>query len=131
MPRMPSSASTKIALALCVAGVALHVYTVAFKAQGGASAFLFGLLLLSCAPYAIAAILARRRGKALLGLGAAAACLAADLCMHHAVFFAPKSSTAALGLLFMPIWNLLAVGPAGALLFWLGHRFVGMRRDTT
>ena len=116
------------ALALCGAGLALHLYTALFKAEGGmgAIAFLLGLLLWSCTSYAIAAALAWR-GKPVLGLGAAAACLAADLFMHYSVFIAPKGSTAALGLLFMPLWNLLAIGPVGALLFWLAHRAIVRR----
>lgn len=125
---MSFSATAKIALSLCGAGVTLHAYTVTFKAAGDASAFLLGLLLVSCTPYAIAAALAWNR-REVLGLGAAAACLVADMFMHYSVFFAPKSSTAALGLLFMPIGNLVAVGPLGALLFWLGHKAVGAPAD--
>lgn len=124
----PSKFAKTNSLALCGVGVALHVYTALFKAEGGvgAIAFLVGLFLWSCMPYAIAAALAWRR-KPVLGLGAAAACLAADLFMHYNVFIAPKGSTAALGLLFMPLWNLLAIGPAGALLFWLVSRALGRR----
>lgn len=124
---MPAFFSAKnMALALCGAGVVLHLYTALFKAEGGmgASAFLVGLFLWSCAPYAIAALLARGR-RVWWGLGAAAACLAADVFMHYSVFVAPKGSTAALGLLFMPLWNLLVVGPAGALLFRLVHWALG------
>lgn len=119
----PSRALKTAALVLCGLGVALHLYTALFKAEGGmgAIAFLLGLFLWSCSPYAIAAALSRGR-FVVWGLGAAGACLAADLFMHYAVFIAPKGSTAALGLLFMPLWNLLAIGPAGALLFWLVHR---------
>jgi len=108
----------KLAIVICCTGVLLHLYTAIFKAEGGASAFLFGLVLLSCLPYAIAAVLTlSRRGK-LLGLGAAAASLLADIYMHYSVFVTPKGSTAALGLLLMPIWNLVAIGPAGAVLLW-------------
>lgn len=126
MPTFPTAKT--MTLALCGAGVALHLYTAVFKAEGGlgAVAFLIGLLLWSCTPYAIAAVLARGR-HAVWGLGAAAACLAADLFMHYTVFVAPKGSTAALGLLFMPLWNLLVVGPAGALLCWLVQRVLGQR----
>ena len=126
MPTFPTAKT--MTLALCGAGVALHLYTAVFKAEGGlgAVAFLIGLLLWSCTPYAIAALLARGR-HAVWGLGAAAACLAADLFMHYSVFVAPKGSTAALGLLFMPLWNLLVVGPAGALLCWLVQRVLGQR----
>ncbi|MES2610280.1 MAG: hypothetical protein V4679_08575 [Pseudomonadota bacterium] len=129
---MPSSHPAKTtALALCGVGVALHLYTALFKAEGGmdAIAFLIGLLLWSCTPYAIAALLSRGR-RVLWGLGAAAACLAADVFMHYSVFIAPKGSTAALGLLFMPLWNLLVIGPAGALLFWLAHRILARQRGS-
>lgn len=54
--------------------------------------------------------------------------LAADVFMHYSVFVAPKGSTAALGLLFMPLWNLLLIGPAGALLCWLAYRVAGRWR---
>lgn len=117
-------------LALCGAGVALHVYTALFEAEGsvGAAAFLVGLVLWSCTPYAVVAALAWRN-RHVLGLGAAAACLAADLFMHYTVFVAPRSSTAALGLLFMPLWNLVVIGPMGALLLWLTCRAFWGRRS--
>jgi hypothetical protein len=52
-----------------------------FRADGGAEAFLIGLVLLSCSPFVIAAVLAHSsRGKS-LGLGGAAASLFADIHM--------------------------------------------------
>lgn len=124
LPKLQTSALT-----LCAAGVALHLYTAFFKADGGngVAVFLVGLVLWSCAPYAIAAVLACRRLTP-WGLGAAAACLAADVFMHCSVFVAPKGSTAAIGLLVMPFWNLVAFGPAGALVFWLVHRVFRRQR---
>jgi hypothetical protein len=126
---MPFLPLRKSALAVCAAGVTLHLYTALFKADGGmdAIAFLIGLVLWSCPPYAIAAVLAWSR-HAVWGLGAAAACLAADVFMHYTVFVAPKGSTAALGLLVMPFWNLVAIGPTGALLFWLVRRIFSRQR---
>lgn len=130
---MPSSTFTKSTLVLCGAGVALHLYTVIFKAAGGegvgAYAFLIGLLFFASAPYAVAAWLARGR-RVVWGLGVAAACLVADLYMHYSVFVAPAGSTAALGLLFMPLWNLLAIGPAGALLAGIVHWALRARRGS-
>jgi len=127
---MPSSMPAKSTWVLCAAGLALHLYTAVFKASAdaGASLFLVGLWLFSCAPYFIAAVLARR-GRPVWGLGAAAASLAADVFMHYSVFSAPKGSTAALGLLFMPLWNLLVIGPAGALVFGLAFWAWGRRRQ--
>lgn len=117
---MAAKSITKLALAICFTAVLLHLYTALFRAEGGAKAFLIGLVLLSFSPYVIAAALAlSHRGK-VLGLGGAAASILADIYMHYSVFVEPKGSTAALGLLAMPIWNLLAIGPAGAGLLWVG-----------
>jgi len=129
---MPNSVSTpaKFTLTLSAAGVLLHVYTAVFRADGGLSWFLLGLVLLSCPPYGIAAALTRARRAHLLALGWAIASLLADLYMHYSVFVAPKGSTAALGLLFMPIWNLLVIGPAGAVAVWGCHRLFAAGRRT-
>jgi len=129
---MPNSVSTpaKFTLTLSAAGVLLHVYTAVFRADGGLSWFLLGLVLLSCLPYGIAAALTRARRAHLLALGWAIASLLVDLYMHYSVFVAPKGSTAALGLLFMPIWNLLVIGPAGAVAVWGCHRLFAAGRRT-
>jgi hypothetical protein len=99
-----------------------------FKAEGGAGTFLVGLVMLSCLPYAIAAVLALSRRGQVIGLGGAAAALLADIYMHYSVFVAPKGSTAALGLLAMPFWNLLVIGPAGAALLWLGFKLLAGKK---
>lgn len=109
-------------------GALLHGYVALFKADGGFSPFLLGLLLMSWLPYVIAAGIARATKRAVFGLGFAAASLGADLLMHYSVFIAPKGSTAALGLLFMPIWNLVLVGPLGGIVFWAVHRYLMPRR---
>jgi len=98
----------------------LHVYTFAFKADGDWSFFMLGLFAFSLSPYALAAAVGWwfKPAALPLALGFAAAALAGDLYMHYAVFIAPKGSTAALGLLFMPVWNLMLLGPVGALLGW-------------
>lgn len=106
---------------VCGIGVALHLYTMAFKAEGGVSPFLVGLLLVSALPYGVAGWLATRPRWRVAALGAAVACLAADLYAHHSVFVAPQGSTAAIGLVVMPVANLLAIGPAGAGLLWLAR----------
>jgi len=129
---MTAAASTpeKLTLTLSAAGVLLHLYTAVFRADGGLSWFLLGLVLLSCLPYGVAVALTRARRASLLALGWAIASLLADLYMHYSVFVAPKGSTAALGLLFMPIWNLLVVGPVGAVVVWGCHRLLVGRHRT-
>jgi len=115
---------TRVALLACVGGVALHTGTVAFRTDWLAGetsvrlAFVAGLWLWSCLPYAVLAGVALWRRLPAPALGGALAALAADLYMHHSVFIAPASSTAAVGLVFMPLWNLVLFGPVGAMLGW-------------
>ena len=109
------------------AGCLLHLYNFAFKADGGWSLFVVGLFAFSLTPYAVAVMLARFGRMASSAVGFAAGALIGDLYMHYSVFIAPKGSTAALGLLFMPLWNLLIIGPVGALIGWAIARFIGKR----
>lgn len=118
-----------VVLALCGAGVALHLYTVVSAARNGSGFFLAALFLWSCAPYAVAAALSRFARVQELALGGSGACLIADAFMHYSVFVAPKGSTAALGLLFMPLWNLVVIGPLGALLVWFALKVHGRREN--
>lgn len=108
----------RVALTTCALGAVLHLYTALFKAEGGLSTFVVGLFVWSCLPYAVAALLGSRCNRPAIALGAALGALAGDLFMHYSVFVTPKGSTAALGLLFMPLWNLLLLGPAGAVTAW-------------
>ena len=108
------------------AGCLLHLYTFVFRADGIWSIFVLGLAF-SLTPYAVAAILAYFGRMASSALGFAAGALLGDLFMHYSVFIAPKSSTAALGLLFMPLWNLLLLGPIGMLFGWAIDRLIGKR----
>ena len=106
------------------AGSLLHLYTFAFKAEGGWSLFVVGLFAFSLTPYAVAVMLARFGRMASSALGFAAGALIGDLYTHYSVFIAPWGSTAALGLLFMPLWNLLLIGPLGALVGWAIARLI-------
>jgi hypothetical protein len=110
-------------LAAAAAGGALSAYTVGFAASGPIGTFHVGLFVWTCLPYTVALLLPKLRiATRASALGYALAALAGDLLMHYMVFIAPRGSTAALGLLFMPLWNLLLLGPIGALLVWLVNR---------
>lgn len=124
---MPRSLIARLARAACVLGVLLHLYTVVCQSEGGPSWFLFALLGWSVLPYGVAAWSSSQRRGAVPALGAAIACLIADACVHYTVFIAPTGSTAAVGLVVMPFWNLLLIGPAGAACLWLVHRLCGRR----
>ncbi|WP_148715184.1 hypothetical protein [Chitinolyticbacter meiyuanensis] len=101
-----------------LSGVLLHFYSLLFLASGGPNLFLAALLAWSCLPYAVAALLPKLRLPFTIGIGYAMAALAGDLYMHYSVFIRPQSSTAAIGLLVMPLWNLLLIGPIGAVIAW-------------
>lgn len=119
---MPIAKDRAAPFLVCLCGCMLHAYTAAFRAEGPVGPFLFGLLAWSCLPYVSAALASLRPTLTWPALGYAAGALGGDVFMHYSVFIAPKSSTAALGLLFMPLWNLLLLGPMGALLFWAVRR---------
>jgi hypothetical protein len=107
------------------AGVLLHLYTVIFQADGGLSLFGLGLLAYSLVPYAVATALARYPRTAAGATGFATGALVGDLYMHYLAFIAPMSSTAALGLLVAPFWNLVLLRPVGAAIGWAVIRPAG------
>jgi hypothetical protein len=109
----------RLAFLVIGCGILLHAYTAFFKAAGPVNTFLLGLMLWSWLPYVGSAVLLRVSKSAHAALGAALFALGADVAAFYSAFIHPTSSTAALGLLFMPLWNLLFFAPVGALLGWL------------
>ena len=114
------------AAVLIAFGLVLHSYILAYglknSGQAGVS-FSMGLWLLSIAPYLIAASLVWFFRRPHAGLGAVTMPPFLDAGMFYSVFIHPSSSTAALGLLFMPLWNLFVFLPLGALIgWWYGRR---------
>ncbi len=88
--------------------------------------FLVGLLAASALPYALCLALliwTRSVGSA---LGGTFAIVLLDAWMYWSVFIAPRGSTAALGLLFAPLWKLFILLPLGAAVGFVVER--SMRR---
>ena len=106
-------------------GVALHLYEALFASTPGANGFLLGLLAWSLSPFLIGLLLWRVGVSHALASGYSWASLVGALYVHYTVFIRPTGSTAALGLLFMPLWNLLVLGPVGMGLSW------GLRSHTS
>lgn len=79
----------------------------------------------SCLPYAVAVAAALAPGMQVAAAGFAAACLLADLYAHHALYRGP--GTDSLLVAFLPLWNLLVIGPAGAMVAWLLARWRASR----
>jgi hypothetical protein len=119
----------RLSLGFCIAGVALHLYTTTFQTDADLSPILIGWFLWSCAPYAVALVLLLLAKKPALTVGYAAASLGLDIFTFVSVFIGPASSTAALGLIVMPFWNLVLFGPVGALITWLLFRVWLRRHD--
>jgi hypothetical protein len=115
-----------------VLGGLLHLYAVTFKSEGEFSAdgaaFLTVLLLWSLAPYAAWSGVALIKKQPAPAVGACLATLGADLYWHYSVFISPQASTAALGLMVAPFWNLVLFGPLGAAVSWPVVSFLSRRR---
>jgi len=106
------------AFGLTLAAVLLHVYEQFAKSAAPS----IGWLLWAMLPYALClAVLARSRSGLPATLGALVA-LAWDLNAYYDVFVHPTSSTAALAMIFVPLWSTIVFVPAAMLITWLPMR---------
>lgn len=119
----PNSRATAL-VTLLTLGIGLHVYITFFKSAGGLDSFGVWLLAWSILPYLVAAGLALISKKLLIGIIAMTLVLLVDAWSYCAVFIQPKNSTAALALLWMPLWNLVLVVPIGAGAGWFWSRML-------
>ena len=116
------SAQARLLIALVAAGVGLHGYTAVFEAADGVDAFVVGLFAWSCLPYLLCLWVGRRGKSPLPGVLGSGAVLVVDSVFFYSVFVSPQSSTAAIGLLFAPLVNLIAAVPLGMLVGFLLSR---------
>jgi hypothetical protein len=118
--------STVLPSIALLSALALHSYQAFFDGsldtQSGRLAFVAGLFAWSMFPYLLLSALFLRPAWKMAASLAALAVLLGDCWMHWAVFFDSTSSTAVLGLLWMPPWNLLLVGPGALLAIWLAKK---------
>ncbi len=108
-----------MALALLLFGAVLHTYTHVVES----ASFLVGFWLLSLSPYIAGSVLlfVFRRPHATAGALLIPAFL--DAGNFYSIFINPQSSTASLGLVFIPLWNMLLFVPiGGAIGWWVGNR---------
>jgi hypothetical protein len=107
------------AMLLITFGVALHTYTAFIEA----SSFSFGFWLWSLCPYIVGCVLLGLVHQSHAATGALILPAIMDAGTFYSVFIAPGSSTDALGLLFVPLWNLVVFVPlGGAVGWWVGKR---------
>ena len=109
-PRWLARGTQLLALVLGVT----HVAALLLATEGGLDHFLAMLLAASALPYMICFLIAKSDNLG-AALGGIIAVSVLDAAIYWSVFLEPKSSTAALGLLFAPVWKLFAALPLGAL----------------
>jgi hypothetical protein len=97
---------------------ALHAYEELAKS----SAPSLGWFVWSMVPYGVCLIVLLRAKSGIPGAFGSSIALALDLIAHYNVFVNPKSSTAALALLFVPLWSALVFAPAAMVVTWLAIR---------
>ena len=98
----------RIIYLLCIGGLLLHLKTALIESSGPVDSFTLGLFSISIFPYLMILFL---RKKYYGSLCAAIGVFVIDLFFHLDAFVFPSSSTAALGLLFIPFFNTLVVIP--------------------
>lgn len=102
---------------IILSGIGLHSYTLLSTLNSEHTVLSIGLMLVSILPYCICLILTLTNpGFYWVSFGGALAALVVDALTYHSVFISPQSSTAALGLLFAPLWNLFLFMPIGMVL---------------
>ena len=109
------NAARAIALALMLFGLVLHTFTSTVKS----TEFTVWFWLLSLSPYIVAACLYFLVHRPHAAAGALVLPAILDAGAYYSAFINPQSSTASLGLLFIPIWNVLLFAPLGAVIGWL------------
>ncbi len=102
-------------LGITVLAAALHVYEHVYNSSGDPS---IGFLLWAMVPYGLCLTLSAFPATRAPVIAGAALTLAFDLLGHYSVFINPKRSTAALALLFIPLWSTIIVVPLATFIAW-------------
>jgi hypothetical protein len=105
-------------LLIVVLAALLHGYQLASSPNPLSSLWVIGFMIWSLTPYVLCLIIASISVSPIPACVGASAALIFDGVMHFDVITS-KSSTAALGYIFMPLWNLVLVTPFTMLMAWL------------
>jgi hypothetical protein len=108
-----------LALATALAGILLHSFQMLIDFEMQSRSISGALLVWSCLPYFFGLLLIFVLRRAVIPLSGVVCPLIVDVLNHYFVFIAPISSTAALNLFWIPLWNMLVVQPIGCAIGWL------------
>lgn len=108
---------------LVALGVVLHAYEQA-QGSGSISVLWFSWALL---PYAVCLVAATLPATRVPSIAGATVVLLLDLWVYYDVFVHPMGSTAALALVFIPLWSTLVFAPLVMFLAWLAGRCIRLR----
>lgn len=112
---MDSALPKRLTLIVTGLALALHTYEQVFLS----TEFSVGWLLWALVPYALCIVVLARSLSGVPSLGGVVVALAFDLLANIDVFVHPTGSTAALALIFVPLWSALIICPAVMLVLWL------------
>ena len=119
--RMNTTLAFRAALGVTALSGVLHAYeNFAKAAEPSLAWFLWAML-----PYGVCLVVWVRSSVGAPSLAGVIAALAFDLVAHYDVFVHPTRSTAALAMIFVPLWSTLLFCPVAMLAVWLAVR----RRD--
>ena len=104
-------------------GACLHIFTAFVNSSERFTSFSLGVMAWSIVPYIICLIILRSVDAPIKALGASLLILIMDAWIYAEIFISPSSSTAAIGLLFMPFWDMVLVIPIGCLFGWLIEKY--------
>jgi hypothetical protein len=107
---------SRAANTLVVAFGLLHVGSLFLAADGPVTGFLVGLLAASALPYLLCLGVLQWTRSVGAALGGLLAIALFDAWMYWSVFIAPRGSTAAVGLVFAPLWKTFILLPIGAVI---------------
>ena len=117
-PRPSLAFPHPVTLALIAAAFALHGY----EGYSGTEDFPAVFFAWSMGPYVLLLAVSSLKPLRAPSIAGAAIALAFDALIHYQVFVHPTSSTAAIALLFAPIWNALVFIPIAVAMAWQAAR---------
>jgi hypothetical protein len=107
----------KFTILIISIGILLHAYIALFESSGGISKFAIGSFMWSCTPYIAGTLLIIFIKLPFeYAIGGIVIPLITDSMLYYEVFVNPTSSTAAIGYLYLPAWNLFIFLPIGIIL---------------